>query len=226
MNFVALAHKYLGVDCLCENRSYAGLLWPADQGDKPSYETFESFQKEEDRLNRVDKLVSTRSLEEKRLEHRRVQQKALEDIVPYEEKVRAEHEELRRQTQAQRMDAIHLQHSLDSRAHVDHTWREITAAEDRVTKEAQQYLDDTAHYLSWDPHRVPAEILAKREEAHKRIDHGKQVYANWQELRAKEMPTREDLIAAIRAGGEELERLKKICAETALKYPRPRKNHY
>lgn len=226
MNFVYLAKRYLGVDCLCEDRSYGGLLWPAKAGEKPSYETFEAFQKEEDRLGRVDSAVSTRSLEERRLEHRRVQQKALEDIVPYEDKVRAEHQEIRKATQDQRRGAIDLQHALETRGEVELTWREIAAAQDRVNQEAQAYLDETAPYLSWDPHKIPADILEKREEAHNRIDGGKTVYSQWQELRKNEMPTREEMIEAIRAGGAQLDRLKKICKETALRYSKPRKNHF
>ncbi len=226
MNFVYLSKKYLGVDCLMEDRTYGGLLWPSGAGEKPSYETFESFQREEDRLGRVDKNTATRVAEERRLEHRRVHAKALEDIVPLEEKIKAEHDELRKQTIEQRRQAVELQHSLETRNHVEHTWKEIAAADDRVTKEAQQYLEDTAKYLSWDPHKVPAEILANRERAHNRIDAGKTVYANWQALRASEMPTREEMAEAIRAGGEQLERLKKICSEISLRYPKPRKNHY
>jgi hypothetical protein len=227
MNFVYLAQKYLGVSCLMETRQYSGLLWPADAPmEKPTFEVFEAFQREEDRLVRLDRKVAEKRHTERLESHHQARAKALDDIVPYEEKVRAEHHEIRRQTLAQKQEAVDLRHALETRGHVEQTWKEIAAADDVVTKEAQAYLNDTAHYLSWDPHKIPAEVLESREKAHKRIEEGKTVYANWSTLRASEMPTREEMVLAIRAGGEQLERLKKICSQAALKYPRPRKTHF
>jgi hypothetical protein len=226
MNFAYLAHKYLHVDCLMENRTYDGLLWPPSAGEKPSYELFEAFQREEDREARLTRDAQARLEEERRTVHRQARAKALEDITPFADKIAAEHAEIRAQALQQKAEAIELQHALDSRSQIELTWREIAAAEDRISKEAQQYLDDTAHMLSWDTHRIPADVLAKREEAHNRINHGKTVYGNWNQLRALELPSREDLAAAIRAGGDELARIRKICQDVALKYPKPKKTHY
>lgn len=226
MNFVYLSHKYLGVDCLMEDRTYGGLLWPSGAGEKPSYEVFESFQKEEDRLGRVEKNAGARLETERRERHRQAEHKALQDIIPYEQKIADHHEQVRADAFEQRCQALELQHALESRQQIDHCWKEISKADDIVTKEAQQYLEDTAHMLAWDQQKIPAEVLSKREEAHKRIFDSKTVYANWATLRASEMPSREELQAAIQAGGDQLKRLQDICKGVQLRYPRPKRNHY
>lgn len=229
MNFVYLAKKYAGVDCLCDDRTYGGLLWPAAQGEKPKFETFLAWQGQEDQLGRASAAQNQQRQQERETAHRQAQVKALQDITPYEDQVRAEQAEIRDKTYQQRAEAVRLQHLLDTRTEVEHTWQEIGAAQHKVNEEAKQYLLDTAHHVAMSDAGVqplPDEVASKRRAAMLRIKEGETVHANWQALRAKEMPTREDMIEAIRIGGDELERLKKICADVALKYPRPRKQNF
>lgn len=225
MNYAYLAKKYLHADVVVHDRTYDGLEW-FGPGEKPPLSVFEAFQGEEDREARV-----LRKEHESRLgimEERQVQAraKALEDIRPFEDKLREIEEEGRRKALELRQEAIELQSALRSRSHVLDAWKEISAAEALLADEAQRYLEETAHYLSWDQHKIPAEVLVGREKAHSQIAAGKLVYADWARLRSNEMPSRAEIQEAIKLGGEHLKRIKKACQEAALRYPKPRRNHY
>lgn len=226
MNFRYLAEKYLNVSCLVNDRTYDGIIWPHDAPmEKPPLEVFEAFQREEDRLKRVDQFTTESLMADHREKLHQARAKALEEITPYEDKLRAEQEDVRRQALEQKQEAVRLRLALELRETADHMWTEISRTEAAMAAQAQKYLEDTAFYLAWDPHKIPADVLAKREEAHKRLEAGKTVYANWQSLRAKEHPSREEMAAAIRAGGEELERMKALLKGVALRYPKPKQHH-
>lgn len=227
MNFVYLARKYFNVDCICEDRSYEGLIWPKDAHlEKPPQAVFEAYQGEEDRLNRVVANQAQKRTERIQESQKQAVARSFEDIIPFEDRLKAEHEKLREEAYEIRKGAVEAKLALSARAsHIEPMWREISEVQSAVSQEAQQYLDDTSHMLSWDPQKVPVEVLSKREEAHKRVEDGKLVYGNWQQMRAKDMPTREELRQAVKAGGEHLARLQKICQDVALKYPKPRKTY-
>jgi hypothetical protein len=107
------------------------------------------------------------------------------------------------------------EHALDA-------WKEITEAQEVLQKQAQAYLEATKHMLAWDEDKIPADVRQKRDEAHGVLSDGQYVYADWAKLRAAEMPSREELAEALRAGGEHLARIRETCKKISLKYPKPR----
>ena len=226
MNYAYLSLKYLGVECLMEDRTYDGLMWPKDHGEKPSEEIFAAFQREEDRQARAEgKVVSDRG-SELALKQHQARAKAAQDLIPYESVIKAKVDVAYQEALEARKLAIDIQAAQRLKAVVDEEWREITEAQGRINDEAHRYLDETAHHVEREQHGicdVPDEIALKRKLAIERISDGTKVYAKWQELRSKEMPSRQELHDAIVAGGVELERMKKICRDVQLKYPRPKR---
>lgn len=223
MNYVHLAKKYGGVDCICNDRTWDGLIWPSDKGSKPTVIIFQAWQKEEERMARVEGYhasVMSDNLEQKAAAARN---KALADIVPYAEVVRAkEQAEYDKAIQIQK-GAIECQAILRMKKELEtKCWKEISKAQDLINQEAQAYLEETAFVLAWDHTAVPAEIAEKRAEAQKRIQLGRTVYADWNYLRAKEMPTQAEIHEALQKGGEHVERIRDIAKQAALRYPRPR----
>lgn len=226
MNYQYLAKKYFHkASVTVHDRTYEGLEWHGP-GEKPKQEVFEAFQAEEDRLDRIaGRQVRDRTgqMQEKQQQARA---QAEDDLVPFQKQLGEYFEEERLKALRLKEDALELQARLVLKDHANVAWREITAAQDALNKQAQAYLDDTAHYLSWDVHKIPADVLAKREDAQALINYGQVVYADWSKLREAEMPSREELALALRVGGDHLARIRKTCQEVALRYPKPRVNHF
>jgi len=228
MNFVYLAKKYLGVDCLCHERTYGGLIWPAGAGEKPDYEVFESFQREEDRQARVGKREAQERAEHRRVRHHQIRHAEVEAAKTEEERFRDEEAKIRAEAREQRMKAIEVLERTRTKDEVSECWTEIGKTQEAVNAMAREFLASTDWYVTREQEggpKVPDDIRQQRAQARADIEHGKTVYANWQVLRAKELPSREEMAEAIRAGGEELERLQKVCQDVAKKYPRPKRGH-
>ena len=229
MNFAYLARKYLGVECLVEDRTYEGLMWPKTAPiEKPSQEVFSHLQQEEERTARSAEALAAiqDSVMKEKQEQARAQ--ALEDAKPFEAKINEEQAKIRNQVREMRLEAIMAQEALRTRDEVGDFWQEITRAQDIINQEAQTYLADTDWYVSRqneDGKAIPQDVLEKRQLARQRIENGKTVYARWQELRGKEMPSQKEIQEAIRAGGEELKRIQAVCKSVALRYPKPRRQH-
>lgn len=226
INYAHLARKYVtGAQMTVHDRTYDGLEWHGP-GEKPSIEMFRALQREEEREARANGFIQK---EEAGLAMERQAQgraRALDAIRPIEDRLREQEEEAYRKTLELKEKALITQSLLRERDRVVDCWQEITEAQDLARKEAQKFLDETASYLSWDPNEVPAEVRAGRIMAHARLRDGETVYADWARLRSDMLPTREEMAEMIRKGGEHLKRLEELCKTAALKYPKPRKNHF
>lgn len=224
MNFVMLAKKYMGVSTICEDRTWDGLIWPPSAGPKPSIELFEAFQKEEDREARKQEnaLLSANSLMQEKQHQARV--KAAEEAKSIEQKIREEEEAIRAEILKVKAEAAAVQESIKTRDAALECWAEINKAQELINKEATEFLFETDWYVTRKHETgidIPEEIMQQREAARARVNHGQTVFAKWKTLREKELPSKEEIRAAIRAGGEELERIKKLCGETNAKYRKP-----
>lgn len=223
MNFAYLAKKYFS-DCIIivHDRTYDGLEWRGP-GDKPSLEIFEAFQKEEDRLERAAgrAVMSQESTMQEKQRQARAQAEL--DMVPFQKKLGEFFEQERLRCLKLYQDALETKSLIASKEHVITAWSEITEAQSALNKQAQTYLEETQHFTAWDQDKVPKDVLEKRAEAHRILMETKVVYAEWAALRQAEMPSREEIAEAIRAGGEHLKNIKKRCKEVALKYHKPRK---
>lgn len=222
MNYAYLLKKYHGVDnCIVHDRTYEGLEMPGGLR-KPSMETFEAWQEYEDQLARQGqrRVEDRHSQVELRQQAARV--KALEEIRPFEDKLREIELAVAEEAKALKKGALECQSILRTRGEVVSAWTEITHAQDLLNKEAQRYLDDTVFVLSWDHTDVPAEIAEKRRIAQQRLKSGQTVFREWASLRSLEAPSRAEIEEAVRLGGEHLDRIRKTCKEIALRYPRPR----
>lgn len=225
MNFYALTCKYFpDAQVTVHDRTYEGLEWHGP-GEKPALEVFESFQEEEDRLARAAgrEVLSRESVMQERQRQARAQAEL--DLVPFQQKLGEYFEAERLRFLKASQDALELKALLGLKEHGMSAWKEISEAQDAINQRAQKYLEETAHYLAWDPHKIPVEVLEQREKMHALIDEGKTVYADWASLRAKEMPSRQDIAEAIRKGGDHLRRMQAACKEVAVRYPRPKKTH-
>lgn len=223
MNYYALTKKYFpSAKVVVEDRTYDGLVWKGP-GDKPLESIFKSLQDEEDRLARVagQAVLSRDGLMQEKQRQARAQAEA--DLVPFQKTLGDYFEAERLKALKLKQDALDLKMRLSLKEHVIDCWREISGAQEALNKKAQAYLEETKHYLAWDEHKVPAEVLAEREKAHALLSDGQLVYADWANLRAAEMPSREEIQEAIKIGGQHLARMKQQCKDIALKYPKPRK---
>lgn len=226
MNYAHLARKYFPASTVTvEDRTYNGLIWHGP-GDKPLESIFQSLQDEEDRLVRVAgrEVLSRESLMQEK--QRQARDQAEKDLIPFQKKLGEWFEEERLKFKKLQEEVLELKSRLALKEHALDCWKEITEAQEEINKQAQTYLEETKHMLAWDTHRIPPEVISKREEAQNLLSDGKLVYTDWARLREAEMPSREDLRNAILKGGSELARMKKICNDVNLKYPKPRKNHF
>lgn len=222
MNFYALTQKYIpSAQVTLHDRTYEGLEWHGP-GEKPRREIFEAYQAEEDRIARASGQESLSRSSQMQEKQRQARAKAEADLVPFQKQMGEYFEGERLKFLKLKSDALELQARLALKEHALDCWREITEAQKGLSDQAQAYLEATKHMLAWDDHKIPAEVLAKREEAHKLLSEGQLVYADWHRLRESEMPSREELALALRAGGDHLARIRKACKEVALKYPKPR----
>lgn len=222
MNYYALTKKYFpSANVTLHDRTYQGLEWHGP-GDKPSEDIFEAYQNEEDRLTRQAGLIVRDRQGQMEEKQRQARAQADADMVPFQKTLGEYFETERLKFLKLKQDALELQARISLKEHALDCWREITEAQEALNKQAQEYLDATKHYLSWDLDKIPADVLGKREDAHKLLSEGQLVYADWARLRESEMPSREELATALRLGGEHLERARKACREVALRYPKPR----
>ncbi len=225
MNYNFLISKYLpDATYSIEDRTYEGILW-VGPGEKPSEELFKSFQKEEDRLARAAGLPILDQDNLMMEKQRQARDQAQRDLVPFQKKLGDWYESERVKFKKLKEEALELQARLALKETAMDCWREISDAQLQLNTGAQAYLEATKHMLSWDESKIPAEVLAKREEAHKVLSDGVLVYSDWAKLRDAEMPSREELREALLKGGEHLAVIRKKCQDIALKYPRPRRQH-
>lgn len=226
INYAYLAEKYIkGAHFTMHDRTYEGLEWHGP-GPKPGAGHFEALQELENQEARREARAEDKQASYMEEVQRQARARAKESARPLEEKLRQIEQEEHDQCLKLEKTAIEIQSCLRARESALSCWREISAAQALINEEAQKYLEETAHYLAWEPGSIPAEIIEKRKMAQMRLSDGQLVYADWSSLRSKEMPAREELQEAIRRGGEHLERMQKICKEVALKYPKPTKHHY
>jgi len=222
INYAHLARKYIP-DCsiIVEDRTFEGLVW-LGPGEKPKLEVFESYQREEERIIRAAGLTVASQDSQMQEKQRQARAQADLDLIPFQKKLGEYFETERLKFLKLKQDTLELQARLALKEHALDCWREISEAQKALSDQAQAYLESTKHMLAWDDHKVPTDVMIKREEAHRLISEGQLVYPDWHRLREAEMPSQEDLAAALRAGGEHLERIRKACKAVALKYPKPR----
>lgn len=224
MNYAFLLLKYAGISAIVHDRTWEGLEMPRDCSyPKPSQVTFDGWQEEENRLARMEGRKVEERQSERQNQQQRVRAKAFEEIRPLEDKLKEIELEERALCLKMQNEAIQL--SLSKRENVLAVWKEISAAQERINQESQSYLEDTKHVLAWNPEAIPKDIVEGRRLAHTRLNEGETVFADWRSLRSAEMPPRLEIEEAIRKGGEHLERLKKLCKDLALRYPKPKRNY-
>lgn len=223
INFAFLLEKYMpGTQYIVHDRTYGGL--ELINGKKPPIEIFYSWQRSEDELANMRGKQQENKVSLMQEKQAQARNKALEEIRPIEDKIREKEEEIRANIFKLRQEAVAIQESHKTMDALDMAWQEISKAQGKVNHDAQKYLNDTDWYVTRKNETgidIPDEVSKGREEARARIKHGETVYANWSTLRAKESPSRAEIQASIKAGGEELLRMKKLQQEIALRYKRP-----
>jgi hypothetical protein len=227
MNYAYLFEKYCKPDhekvkVIVHDRTYDGL--EVHGMDKPSRVQFESFQEMEDRESQREGFLQKeeQSLIQLRQEQARVEAKR--KSVSVEERIRESWNEITASVLKLRSEAVEAQESLKAKNTVLECWYEIEKAQEMINHEAMQYLAETDWYVTRKLENgleIPQEVFEKRAEARNRIDRGHLVFKRADELRRKEMPSKEEIKAAILQGGKELERIKSICKEISLKYAKP-----
>lgn len=227
MNFAFLAEKYAGLKCIVHDRTWEGLQ--VLNGTKPSIEEFEAYQREEDRLSRTHDLPKAKQESLMRERQHQARHKAWEDIRPIEDKIKEEEDKIRQEIHSLKIAAKEIQERSKTVEALTECWHEISRAQEMINEEARAYLQDTDWYYTREKEtnlKVPEEVVLKRQEARERIQAGQLVHANWQKLRAQAMPSRAEIQAAIKAGGEELARIAKICEDATSRYAKPKRKIY
>lgn len=226
MNYAYLLRKFTGISAIVHDRTWDGLEMPKGSPiDKPSLLQFEGWQEEEDRLARAEGKVIADREKLVELKHSQARAKALEEIRPFEDKLREKEREEFEACLRVTKEAIECKSALRVRSQLLEAWKPITEAQILINEESQRYLDATALYMSWDRERVPEEILKNRKLAHDRISDGDLIFQDYRSLRERELPSRAEIDDAIRRGGEHLERIKKVCKDVCLKYPKHKRSY-
>jgi hypothetical protein len=225
MNFGYLATKYLKADVIVHDRTYEGLEWRGP-GAKPGRALFESLQEQENQGSRAKDFVAQGEAQQMVEVQAQARAAAERASIPFKEKLMERFEEVKAECIKVTLAAEECRLMLKARSEVENSWREITELQDQINQTNQKYLEETAHFLSWDSDKVPKGVIEMRVKAHSRIDFGKTVYADWSSLRSAEMPSREELIRALQKGGDHLKEMRAICKEVALRYPKPKKSHF
>lgn len=227
MNYTRLLSKYRSeAKYVIHDRSYHGIEWCTDEVEKPSMEQFEAWSQEEERLGRVESLADKEKISRIDEIRRLARIKAIEAAKPLEAKIAEEWKAIHESVIGLRKELREQHEARRAKDALSSCWKEIDSIQAGINAEAEQYLKDT----DWVATRkqdtgkdIPEDIMQKREEARSRIQHGSMVYANWEKLRSLEMPKKEEIIAALRAGHEEVERIKKVIEGIRLKFPKPGK---
>ena len=225
-SYAYILDKYLPhITYIMEDRTYEGIRWTCKE-EPPSQELLDSFIKEEERLaniknNNLSKLDDY--FKEKQHQYR---VEAARSAVPLETKLAEEHDAIIAEIQTLKLDAIDIQKTIEAKLAFEQSWQEISKAQEKINQQAREYLASTDWYYVRESETklaVPQEVVELRAKARESIKHGVEVYAKWNELRSKERPSREEIKAAIKAGGDELKRIKSICESIGAKYNRPKK---
>lgn len=226
MNYSHLATKYIkDARFVANDRTYDGLSW-LGPGEKPGEEYFKSLQKLEDQETGIEENQENQKETLRQERQRQARARALADAIPFEKQIADEFAKIRQEAFLVILKAKEEFELAQTVKAIDDCWLEISKAQEKTNEEALTYLQATDWYDAREADggkKPPPEVLVKRQEARDRIEHGKVVYANWAQLRAKEMPSKAELRTAILAGGEVLERIKKLSQSIILKYPKPRK---
>jgi hypothetical protein len=225
-SYAHILDKYLPhIQYVMEDRTYDGIRF-LTKDEPPSKELLDSFIAEEERLANIKRnnLAKLDDYYKERQHQFRVE--AERSAVPLEDRLAEEYDAIMAEIHTLKLDAVEVQKAFEAKAALEESWVEISKAQEKINQQARDYLESTDWYFVRESETkiaVPDEVVALRAKARESIQHGIEVYAKWQQLRAKERPSREELKAAIKAGGEELKRVKALCQEASLRYSRPKK---
>lgn len=225
-SYAYILDKYLpNIKYIMEDRTYEGIRFLCKE-EPPSKELLDGFIKEEERLANIKKNNLSKLddyFKEKQHQYRVEAERA---AVPLEDKLAEEYDAIIAEIHTLKLDAVEVQKTFETKAALEESWLEISKAQDKINQQAREYLASTDWYYVRESETklaVPQEVVELRAKARESIQHGVEVYAKWRELRAKERPSKEELRAAIKAGGQELERIKSLCQAVSMKYSRPKK---
>ncbi len=112
-----------------------------------------------------------------------------------------------------------------AREEIDY-FEELSEMELAQKEEAVQYLRDTDWLVIRELEtgkEIPEGIKIKRQAARVMVEKGEKVYKNFDSLQREELPSIEERIAAIKAGGERLKQLKAKVDKAQKTYKKPRK---
>jgi len=225
-SYAYILDKYLPhLTYVMEDRTYEGIRWTCKE-EPPSKELLDSFIKEEERLANVKQKNLAKLDDYYKEKQHQYRVEAARAAVPLEDKLAEEYDAIIAEIHTLKLDAVEAQKAFEAKAALEESWLEISKAQEKVNEQARKYLSDTDWYFVREKETklaVPEEVVQLRAKARESIQHGVEVYAKWRELRSKERPSREELKAAIKAGSEELKRVKALCQEASLRYPRPKK---
>lgn len=112
-----------------------------------------------------------------------------------------------------------------ARVEIDY-FEELSQLELSQKEEAVQYLRDTDWLVIRELEtgkEVPESIKIKRQAARSMVEKGEKVYKNFDSHQRDELPSIEERIEAIKAGGERLKQLKSKVAKAQKTFKKPRK---
>lgn len=208
-----------------EDRTYEGIVWYG-LGEKPSEETLNALVKEEERFAQIE-INKTNTQDSILLDRQRGQrEQAKQDAKPLAQKIQDQYKQIYAEIEALTIEAQELQCLMEARSKLEAAWFEVSKTEAKCNDEAKAYLAETDWYYTREAEtkiKVPDEVVEKRAKARESITRGDWVHMNWQELRAKERPSRAEIMNAIRLGGDELKRIKGLCQDISFKYAKPKK---
>jgi len=225
-SYAYILDKYLPhIPYVMEDRTYAGIRF-LTKDEPPTQELLDAFIKEEERLAGIKKNNLSKLDDYYKERQHQYRDEAAKKAIPLEEKLKAEYDSIIAEIETLRLDAMELQKTLEAKEKFQESWLEVSNAQEKANEAARSYLAETDWFVTRKQETgldIPEDVQMKRAQARESITKGIEVFSNWQQLREKERPSREELKAAIKAGGLELQRIKSVCEEIHSRYKKPSK---
>jgi len=210
----------------CHDRTYEGIEWLDENIKKPELADLKAKHREQIRIDlnhkalqekKNAKIIAEAHEESEKQIESHLKDEALKDEMVRKQTLKmksviAEVREYTRQEQKQNA--------------AEDYWRELTEDAQQRRSFALTYLRDTDWYVlrkAETGREIPEDVLQNRQKYREDIDKGNLVFKNYDQLRRKEYPTKEEKIEAFKKGAEAIIELRKRYAEVNKKYKAPKR---
>jgi hypothetical protein len=209
-----------------KDRTYEGIVWLSEKTPKPEKEWLdklaEKMEKVEDRLEKKRDLVRSNVSQAESYCLLDAEQEAELALS----RIKEIHAAYKKKLVESLIELKKLEEIKSSARAETYYFEELSQIELAQKEEAAQYLRDTDWLVIRELEtgkEIPESIKIKRQAARVMVEKGEKVYKNYDSLQREELPSIEERIAAIKAGGERLKQLKSKVEKAQKIYKKPRR---